>query len=69
MALPCFEEALVFYAQNPVQYKKKLKNIGSLAATCYQRLLQDETLSYYEQLKADYEEFKKMYSKYIDDKE
>lgn len=69
MALPCFEEALAFYAQNPVQYKKKLKNIGSLAATCYQRLLQDETLSYYEQLNVDYEEFKKLYFKYIDDKE
>lgn len=67
MALSCFEEALSIYVKTPNNYEKELKSIGELAAMCYAYLEQDENLTpeMVEGLKADFEEFKKTYAKYI----
>lgn len=67
MALPCFEEALVTYVKKPETFAKELKGLSELAAMCYYNLEQDETWTpeQKEGLKADFEAFKKRYSKYI----
>lgn len=67
MALPCFEEALSTYVKTPENYAQELKSLGELAAMCYYYLEQDENMTIEQQdgLKADFEEFKKVYSKYI----
>lgn len=67
MALPCFETALTIFVKTPEKYAGKLKSFCGLAVKCYHSLGQDENLTseQKEELKTDFEEFKKIYSKYI----